>query len=251
MTQNTEPLTEKTPTYANQVEPSSKTEVLLNAENVTKSFKDGSRTLTVLQGVNLQLMKGEFLSIIGQSGSGKSTLLHLLGALDQTTEGKISLGSLVYGKMSARDRAKLRRERVGFMYQFHHLLPEFTALENVFMPGMIAGKPIAGSIERATQLLNRVGLGERLNHRPVKLSGGEQQRVALARALMNDPDLLLADEPTGDLDQKTGREIMDFVVSEARAHNKSLIVVTHDPALAALADRTVILENGQLQERDN
>lgn len=226
-------------------------EVLLLAENVTKTFVDGSRTLTVLQDVNLHLRRGEFLSIIGQSGSGKSTLLHLLGALDQTTKGTISMGDLVFGKMTARERAKLRRDRVGFMYQFHHLLPEFTALENVFMPGMIAGKPIAASIERATMLLNRVGLSQRLEHRPVKLSGGEQQRVALARALMNDPDLLLADEPTGDLDQKTGREIMDFVIKEAKSHGKSLIVVTHDPALAALADRTVILENGQLQERDN
>lgn len=236
---------------ATSKQPSPKGEVLLKAENVTKTFVDGSRTLTVLQDVNLHLMKGEFLSIIGQSGSGKSTLLHLLGALDQATKGQISLGPLVYGKMNARERAKLRRERVGFMYQFHHLLPEFTALENVFMPGMIAGRPIAGSIERATSLLKRVGLGERLNHRPVKLSGGEQQRVALARALMNDPDLLLADEPTGDLDQKTGGEIMDFVISEAKAHGKSLIVVTHDGGLAAMADRTVILENGQLQQRDN
>ncbi|MDX1973854.1 MAG: ABC transporter ATP-binding protein [Candidatus Sumerlaeia bacterium] len=231
--------------------PSQNSPVLLKAQNVCKSYVDGSRTLTVLQGVNLEVHSGEFLSIIGQSGSGKSTLLHLLGALDQATEGSINLGEMVYGKMTARERAKLRTERVGFMYQFHHLLPEFTALENVSMPGMIAGKPIAQVIARATELLERVGLGQRLSHRPTKLSGGEQQRVALARALMNDPDLLLADEPTGDLDQKTGREIMDFVIQETRRQGKSLIVVTHDPALAALADRTVLLENGQLRERDN
>ncbi len=227
------------------------TDPLLEARNVRKTYRDGERTLEVLRGASLTLGRGEYVSIVGQSGSGKSTLLHLLGALDKATEGEISLEGQPYASLSNSRLNRVRMEKVGFIYQFHHLLPEFNALENTFLPGMIGRRSTAALIERARDLLTRMGLGERLEHRPSRLSGGEQQRVALARALMNDPLVILADEPTGDLDQKTGQEVMDFVLSETVGQGKSLVIVTHDPAIAARASRSYRLESGQLSETPN
>jgi len=245
-------MTPQRPTSSPQPRSSSTAEnngILLAARQVTKSYRDGERTLDVLKGADFHIHRGEYVAIVGQSGSGKSTMLHLLGALDRPTSGTISLDDQPYESLNSRQLARLRATRVGFIYQFHHLLPEFTALENVFLPGMVARRPTPVIIERATAMLQKVGLGERLYHRPVKLSGGEQQRVALARALMNDPVLVLADEPTGDLDQKTGREVMDFVLGQTVAEGRSLVIVTHDPEVAARANRVYSLEGGQLALR--
>ncbi|MDK2972961.1 MAG: lipoprotein-releasing system ATP-binding protein [Candidatus Sumerlaeota bacterium] len=226
--------------------PESSNGAVLRASGVRKSYRDGDRTLEVLRGLDFELHAGEFVAIIGQSGSGKSTLLHILGALDRVTTGTVALNGRDYATLSAAQLDKVRATQIGFIYQFHHLLPEFSALENTFIPGMIQRRPTPALIARATSLLERVGLGERLGHRPVKLSGGEQQRVALARALMNDPAVVLADEPTGDLDQKTGQEVLDFVLSQTAGEGKSLVIVTHDPAIAARANRVYTLENGRL-----
>jgi len=226
-------------------------EIILRARDIRKTYRDGERELEVLKGATLHVHRGEYVSIVGQSGSGKSTLLHLLGALDKASSGEVELEGNQYSKLSSSRLNHIRSTRVGFIYQFHHLLPEVTALENVFLPGMISRQPTAAIIDRARDLLARMGLAARLEHRPSRLSGGEQQRVALARALMNDPLIILADEPTGDLDQKTGQEIMDFVLSETVGRDKSLIIVTHDQAIAAKASRSYRLENGQLAETRN
>ena len=238
-----------TPSPQTTDKPETATGALLVAEDVHKTYRDGERTLEVLTGTDFRVDRGEFVSIVGSSGSGKSTLLHILGALDFASSGTVSLNECNYSEFSASELAVLRAREVGFIYQFHHLLPEFNALENVMMPGMILRYPTGFLIERATQLLQNVGLGQRIQHRPAKLSGGEQQRVALARAIMNDPSIVLADEPTGDLDQKTGREVMDFVLSQTVEQGKSLVIVTHDPEVAARADRCYHLENGKLTEQ--
>jgi lipoprotein-releasing system ATP-binding protein len=215
------------------------------AKGVRKEFVDGERRLTVLAGVDLTIAEGEFVSIVGQSGSGKSTLLHLLGALDRPSSGTVVLAGQDVATQSDRALARLRSRHIGFVYQFHHLLPEFTALENVLMPGLIAGTAQKNALERATHLLEKVGLSERLHHRPSKLSGGEQQRVAIARALLNDPMVILADEPTGNLDAKTAGEVLDFLLSMTARAGKSLVMVTHDVEIAARANRTFHLRNGK------
>jgi lipoprotein-releasing system ATP-binding protein len=220
--------------------------LLLRAKGVTRTYRDGERTLSVLKGVDLDLHRSEYISIVGQSGSGKSTLLHILGALDKATTGEVTLDGVAYSSLGPRALAAVRTNKVGFIYQFHHLLPDFTALENVFLPGMIARGNAPQLIARATKLLERVGLGERLTHRPSRLSGGEQQRVALARALMNDPLIVLADEPTGDLDQKTGSEVMQVVLDETVGQGRSLIIVTHDPNVAGRAKRSFRIIDGRL-----
>jgi lipoprotein-releasing system ATP-binding protein len=220
--------------------------VLLSARGVGKDYDDGGRTLHVLKDVNLEIHRAESVSIIGRSGSGKSTLLHLLGALDRPTTGTVEFDGANLSNLADRQLAELRAKRVGFIYQFHHLLPEFTALENVLLPGMILGGKHSGLVARAENLLERVGLKERMLHRPAKLSGGERQRVALARALMNDPDVVLADEPTGDLDQATGQEVLAVVLEHTVAAGKSLVLVTHDLALAAKAASGFKLEKGVL-----
>ena len=219
---------------------------LLRAEGVAKEYIDGERKLTVLSGVDLEVHEGEFISIVGQSGSGKSTLLHILGALDRSTAGTVKLNDMDYAKLSDAQLARLRSTKVGFVYQFHHLLPEFTALENVMLPGMIARGSQADVIARAEDLLRKVGLGERLTHRPTKLSGGEQQRVALARALLNSPSVILADEPTGNLDIKTSTEVLDFLISITVEEGRSLVMVTHDQEIASRADRCFRLQGGRL-----
>lgn len=220
---------------------------LLVGKGLSKVYRDGARQLQVLKGVDITVGRGEFVSIVGRSGSGKSTLLHLVGGLDRPTEGEIELEGRPLNTLSMRELARVRAEKIGFIYQFHHLLPEFTALENVIIPGMIMGRSTGYVIEKATGILENVGLGDRLHHRPSKLSGGEQQRVALARALMNDPQVVLADEPTGDLDQETGREVLEFVLAQSVAQGRSLVMVTHDPAIAARADRKFRLEAGRLR----
>ncbi len=219
---------------------------VLSAQGVCKDYVDGDRRLTVLTDVGLDVKSGEFVAIVGASGSGKSTLLHLLGALDRPTEGVVRLEEDDYSRLSDRDLDRIRSTRIGFVFQFHHLLPEFTALENVMMPGMIARAAPAGMVGRAAQLLGDVGLSERLDHRPSKLSGGEQQRVAIARALLNDPLLVLADEPTGNLDRATSGEVLTFLLSMTVERGKSLVMVTHEPEIAARAHRRLHLEGGRL-----
>jgi lipoprotein-releasing system ATP-binding protein len=220
---------------------------LLVADRITKSYIDGARTLTILREASIEIRRGEFVAIVGRSGSGKSTFLHIAGALDQPTSGTVMIDGVILGGLSAGELAQIRAKRVGFIYQFHHLLPEFTALENVLMPGLILNRPQGEIAARARTLLEAVGLGERLGHRPAKLSGGERQRTALARALMNNPDILLADEPTGDLDPATGQDVMEFVVRQTVDQGKALVLVTHDMALAARAHRRLVLEDGALR----
>ena len=223
-----------------------KKSVVLSAKSVTREYVDGERKLEVLKGVDLDVHEGEFVSIIGQSGSGKSTLLHLLGALDRCSSGSVRLKDQDYVGLSDAALAKVRTAQVGFVYQFHHLLPEFTALENVMLPGMIARGSQGAVAERAQALLGKVGLAERLDHRPAKLSGGEQQRVALARALMNNPAVVLADEPTGNLDAKTSAEVLEFLINITVNEGKSLVMVTHDQSIARRANRCFHLQSGKL-----
>lgn len=219
---------------------------VLEAIEVKKHFSDAHRVLEVLKGVNLCVQKGESIAIAGVSGAGKSTLLHLLGALDRPTAGTIILAGHNYNDLKDKELAQIRNRRVGFIFQFHHLLAEFSALENVMIPSLINGSPREEVTKRAKLLLEEVGLGERLNHRPAKLSGGEQQRVALTRALVNDPDLVLADEPTGDLDLNTGAEMINLIWAHTVERGKSLVIVTHDPEIASKAHRIYRLHNGIL-----
>lgn len=224
-------------------------ERIIEARGVVKEYVDGERRLRVLSGVDVDVHAGEFISIVGESGSGKSTLLHILGGLDSATEGTVMLRGEALHTMADLPLAMLRARQVGFVYQFHHLLPEFTALENVLLPGMIAGRPAAENLNRAEGLLRQMGLAERLDHRPSKLSGGEQQRVAIARALQNDPSVVLADEPTGNLDQKTSGEVLEFLISVTRETGKSLVMVTHDPAIADQADVCLRIREGKIVPR--
>ncbi len=206
---------------------------------------DGS-TLEVLRGVDLRIERGEAVSIVGTSGAGKSTLLHLLGALDRPTTGEIFLGGVSLSGRTSRELARIRNRFVGFVFQFHHLLREFSALENVMMPRLIEGRDRGESEGLARKLLHDVGLAERLEHRPWQLSGGEQQRVAVARALSNDPVVLLADEPSGNLDWRTSEELHDLLFRLKEERELSLVLVTHNRELAARADRCLILREGRL-----
>ncbi len=219
---------------------------LLRSRGVTKTFRDGERTLEVLRGIDLTLKRGEAVAVVGASGAGKSTLLHILGALDRPTQGEIEFDGQAYSSLSEAGLASLRAQRVGFIYQFHHLLPEFSAFENLAIPGLISKMPYAEISQRAEQLLHSVGLSERMTHRPSRLSGGEQQRVALARALMNNPDLVLADEPTGDLDPDTGQAVIDVIWNQTVGQGRSFLIVTHDPTIARRADRILRLSHGRL-----
>jgi lipoprotein-releasing system ATP-binding protein len=219
----------------------------LRAEGLWKTYAlgDGSE-LHVLKGVDLRVGNGEAVAILGTSGSGKSTLLHLLGALDRPTSGGIELGGLSLSNRSSSELASIRNRFVGFVFQFHHLLREFSALENVMMPRLILGGSQEEAEAAATELLDAVGLAERLTHRPWQLSGGEQQRVAVARALVNDPAVLLADEPSGNLDSRTSRGLHDLLFRLREERDLSMVLVTHNLELAARADRTLHLDEGVL-----
>ncbi len=223
------------------------TKSVLEARGLTKVFQEGGRTLEVLRGVELTVTKKDRLAIIGASGSGKTTLLQLLGGLDQPTAGEVMVCSQSIGALSDSERGKLRNQKLGFVYQFHYLLPEFSALENVAMPLLIRGVGPTEAMGKAEKLLVRIGLLERLHHRPSKLSGGERQRVAVARALITGPSIVLADEPTGNLDRPTGVRLFDLMLELNSDLGTSLVVVTHDSALAARMDRTLKLEDGLLK----
>ena len=222
-------------------------EPLVIARSLRKTYTLGRRPVLVLQGVSLTVDRGEFVALRGASGAGKSTLLHVVGGLDSVDEGEISVAGQAFHKMSGGQLARFRTEKIGFIFQAYHLLPEFDALENVAIPGRIARHPVAEVRKRATELLTRVGLGERLDHRPSELSGGEQQRVAIARALINNPEIIIADEPTGNLDSHTGGEILDLLQEIRSERNTTLLIATHDPKVAERAPRVVQLVDGQIE----
>jgi lipoprotein-releasing system ATP-binding protein len=219
---------------------------LIVVRNLTKSFQHLGRTLEVLKGIDLNVGHGEILSIVGASGAGKSTLLHCIGTLDVPTSGTIHLAGAELTKMSGAKLAAVRNRTIGFVFQFHHLLPEFTAFENVMMPGLIGGRPRKDMAARASDLLREVGLEHRATHRPGELSGGEQQRVAIARALALEPKLLLADEPTGNLDSVTSDAIHDLFYQISERHGTTIIVVTHNPGFAQRMPRVVEMRDGRV-----
>jgi lipoprotein-releasing system ATP-binding protein len=221
-------------------------EELLRAEGVSKTFRGEMGEIEVLRSVHLSIAEGERIAILGQSGVGKSTLLHILGTLDRPTQGTVRFRGEDLFARTPEDLARFRNESLGFVFQFHHLLPEFDAVENVMMPGLIRGLSFDEMRRRATEMLLEVGLGERLRHRVGKLSGGERQRVAVARALVLDPPLVLADEPTGNLDPRTGDRITDLLLDMNRTRGTALVVVTHSQALAEKLGRTVTLVDGSL-----
>ena len=220
--------------------------MLMECRQLSRVYQDGDRQLRVLQQVDLAIESGEMLAIVGSSGSGKSTLLHCMGGLDKPTSGDALFAGEPIQNWSANTLADWRNQELGFIYQFHHLLPEFSALENVAMPQLIAGVSGAAAEARAQELLQRVGLSERMNHRPAELSGGERQRVAIARALVNGPRLVLADEPTGNLDDTTAIQIFELLQELNRELTTAFVIVTHDQSLAAQLPRTLTLHHGQL-----
>jgi lipoprotein-releasing system ATP-binding protein len=220
---------------------------MLEAKNVTKVYRTGNVSLPVLHGVSLRVEPGAFLAIAGPSGAGKSTLLHLLAGLDTPTAGEVLWENQPLSRMSERQRATFRNRTVGIVFQFYHLLPELSALENVMLPGLVGGVGSSRVLrERAQRRLEQVGLGGRLHHKPTALSGGEQQRVAIARALVNEPKIIFCDEPTGNLDSKTGEEIAQLLIGLHRQRQLGLVIVTHERSLAELADRTIELRDGRI-----
>ncbi|HEY1719011.1 MAG TPA: ABC transporter ATP-binding protein [Verrucomicrobiae bacterium] len=221
-------------------------EQFLSARALAKSYAMGRRTLEVLRGVNLEVLRGEFLALRGASGAGKSTLLHLIGGLDSPNAGEIFFKGQNLAKFSEGELTHFRNRRVGFVFQSYHLLPELTALENVCLPARIARISATQVEKRGRDLLSRVGLEDRLDHKPSELSGGEQQRVAIARALVNEPELLLADEPTGNLDSKTGGEIIELLKNLSVEKQTTLVIATHDAKIAAHAQRVIELADGRI-----
>ncbi len=215
---------------------------MLKAEQIMKKYGE----LAVLTGVDIEIRKGEIVSIVGSSGAGKSTLLHILGTLDKADSGRIWLHGERMDQLSGKKLAAFRNRHIGFVFQFHHLLPEFTALENVCIPGWIAGKKKKDTQEKAAELLKTLGLGERLQNKPHQLSGGEQQRVAVARALINNPDIVMADEPTGNLDSENGRELHRLFIELRDQFQQSFLIVTHNEELAQMSDRIVHMKDGKI-----
>lgn len=221
---------------------------VLEAVELAKTYRDARRDIVVLDGLALSVSAGEWLAIVGASGAGKSTLLNLLGGLDTPSTGEVSVAGQSLSRMSENERSQWRNQRLGFVFQMHHLLPEFTALESVAMPARIGGAPKQEAEAKAKALLEQLGLAERLSHRPAALSGGERQRVAIARALVNEPACVLMDEPTGNLDPDTAEQVL-AAMSELRDRDTAFVVVTHDPAIAQRMDRQLTLANGRLEAR--
>jgi lipoprotein-releasing system ATP-binding protein len=217
---------------------------ILSCKNIQKSYNDGNRELKILLGVDLEVREGEILAISGPSGVGKSTLLHIMGTLDTPTSGDVLYQGRALSSMGRKEINRIRNEEIGFVFQFYHLLPEFTALENVMMPAICKGASRKIAATRAEELLHTVGLAERMTHKPGQLSGGEQQRVAIARALYNKPSVVLSDEPTGNLDENTGGSIIDLIWKLNEEHGVTLVIVTHDDSLAAKAHRWIHMHGG-------
>ena len=223
-------------------------DVVLRAEGLAKTYAEGSLRTPVFDGLDFEVHAGETVAILGASGAGKSTLLHLLGGLDTPTAGEVFVTGQQMSALSDAARGRLRNRALGFVYQFHHLLPEFTALENVMLPVLLNGTTVPDATSRARELLESVGLGHRLEHKPGELSGGERQRAAVARALVNRPACVLGDEPTGNLDEKTAANVFGQMLELNRAHRTSLVMVTHDRSLARKLDRVLELHEGKLRE---
>jgi len=221
---------------------------VLVATDISRRYSQGDLSVDVLKSLSLTINRGDRIGIVGSSGSGKSTLLHLLGGLDKPTNGRVVLAGQDLSKLSQKARGVLRNQHLGFVYQFHHLLPEFTALENVSMPLLIRKDSVAAANEKAAHLLARVGLGERLQHKPAELSGGERQRAAIARALVTDPHVVLADEPTGNLDEKTADKVYELMLELNQESSTSFLIVTHDSKLATRMDKVLTLTHGTLTE---
>lgn len=220
---------------------------ILEIRDLRRTFRQGETSIEVLRGVDLNLAGGEIVALLGPSGSGKSTLLQAAGLLEGGFDGHIAIDGVAAEALGTEQRTAMRREKLGFIYQFHHLLPDFTALENVVLPQLVAGRSGADAEARATELLSALGLGARLDHKPAKLSGGEQQRVAVARAMANQPRLILADEPTGNLDERTADAVFEEFVSLVRGHGSAALVATHNERLAERMDRVVRLHDGVLE----
>lgn len=231
------------------MEKESQDKTVIECKHLVKTYSEGGLVVQVLTDINLHVMASEKVAIVGASGSGKSTLLHLLGGLDIPTAGQVMINGLDMGALSDANRGRLRNAALGFVYQFHHLLPEFSALENVAMPLLVKGVHPAKAADRAKTLLNRVGLTNRVRHKPGELSGGERQRVAIARALITQPQAVLADEPTGNLDRKTADQVYQLMINLNEQLQTSILVVTHDHELAARMDKTYTLQDGVLIEQ--
>jgi lipoprotein-releasing system ATP-binding protein len=223
-------------------------ETVIRAEGLAKTYSEGKMRTPVFDGLDIAVQAGETVAILGVSGAGKSTLLHLLGGLDTPTSGEVFVAGQKMSALSDAERGRLRNRALGFVYQFHHLLPEFTALENVLMPVLLGGAGVNDAAKRAQALLESVGLGHRLEHKPGELSGGERQRAAVARALVNKPACVLGDEPTGNLDEKTAANVFGQMLELNRAERTSLVLVTHDRSLAAKLDRVLELHQGRLRQ---